>query len=250
MNKVKGNINVNIVDPPGFTLTRSDILEDLAILTGAKVISEELGDDMDLIDESCLGQAEKAVTDDTGTIIAVGEQTKEIKDRISVIDKQAKQEKNDFLLKKLEERKAMLSGSVGIIRVGADSKIELKEKKDRIEDAIYAVKAAIKEGIVPGGGVAFMDAVESIKSKCDQDDLLLHAIQSPYYTILKNSNINAKRVKKKNHGVDVDTGKSIDMLKAGIIDPVLVTKTALINACSVATTIMSADCVISNVREQ
>ena len=126
----------------------------------------------------------------------------------------------------------MLSGSVGIIRVGADSKIELKEKKDRIEDAIYAVKAAIKEGIVPGGGVAFMDAVESIKSKCDQDDLLLHAIQSPYYTILKNSNINAKRVKKKNYGVDVDTGKSIDMLKAGIIDPVLVTKTALINACS------------------
>ena len=144
----------------------------------------------------------------------------------------------------------MLSGSVGIIKVGADSKIELKEKKDRIEDAIYAVKAAIKEGIVPGGGVALMDAVVNSRAKCGHDDLLLAAIQAPYHTILRNSNINTKRLKKRNYGIDVNTGKSINMLKAGIIDPVLVTKTALINACSVATTIMSADCVISNVREQ
>lgn len=250
MNKVKGNININVIEPPGFSHLRSDMLEDLSILTGAKVINEELGDDMDLIDESYLGQAEKAVTDETSTVITVGKQTDEIKDRISVIEKQIKEEKNPYFLKKLEQRKAMLSGSVGIIKVGADSKIELKEKKDRIEDAIYAVKAAIKEGIVPGGGVALMDAVVSNRAKCGHDDLLLAAIQAPYHTILRNSNINTKRLKKRNYGIDVNTGKSINMLKAGIIDPVLVTKTALINACSVATTIMSADCVISNVREQ
>jgi chaperonin GroEL len=251
MNKVKGNIKVNVIDPPGFSHTRADMLEDLAILTGAKVINEELGDDMDLIDESYLGEAKKSVTDEGNTVITTGEQTEEIKERILVIEKQIKEEKNPYLLKKLEQRKAMLSGSVGIIKVGADSKIELKEKKDRIEDAIYAVKAAIKEGIVAGGGVALMDAVVSLRTKFGHDNLLLAAIQSPFSTILKNSNIlNKKRTKKRNYGIDVNTGESIDMLKAGIIDPVLVTKTALINACSVATTIMSADCVISNVREQ
>ena len=251
MNKVKGNIKVNVIDPPGFSHTRADMLEDLAILTGAKVINEELGDDMDLIDESYLGEAKKSVTDEGNTVITTGEQTEEIKERILVIEKQIKEEKNPYLLKKLEQRKAMLSGSVGIIKVGADSKIELKEKKDRVEDAIYAVKAAIKEGIVAGGGVALMDAVVSLRAEFGHDNLLLAAIQSPFNTILKNSNIlNKKRNKKRNYGIDVNTGENIDMLKAGIIDPVLVTKTALINACSVATTIMSADCVISNVREQ
>lgn len=251
MNKVKGNIKVNVIDPPGFSHTRADMLEDLAILTGAKVINEELGDDMDLIDESYLGEAKKSVTYEGNTVITTGEQTEEIKERILVIENQIKEEKNPYLLKKLEQRKAMLSGSVGIVKVGADSKIELKEKKDRVEDAIYAVKAAIKEGIVAGGGVALMDAVVSLRAKFGHDNLLLAAIQSPFNTILKNSNIlNKKRTKKKNYGIDVNTGESIDMLKAGIIDPVLVTKTALINACSVATTIMSADCVISNVREQ
>tara|TARA_R100000742_G_C4272666_1_gene91944 strand:+ start:11 stop:991 length:981 start_codon:yes stop_codon:yes gene_type:complete len=250
MNKVKGNIQVNVIDPPGFSSIRQDMLEDLAIITGAKVINEELGDDLDLIDDSCLGQAIKSVTDENNTVITVDVQTEQVKERISQIEKQIKEEKNPYAKKKLEERVAMLTGSVGVIYVGANSKIELKEKKDRIEDAIYAVKAAIKEGIVPGGGVAFMDAVVSNRAKCGHDDLLLAAIQAPFHTILRNANINAKRSKKKNFGIDINTGEDIDMYKAGIIDPLLVTKTALINACSVATTIMSADCVISNVREK
>ena len=250
MNKVKGNIQVNVIDPPGFSSIRQDMLEDLAIITGAKVINEELGDDLDLIDNSCLGQAVKSVTDENNTVITVDVQTEQIKERIKQLEKQIKEEKNPYAKKKLEERVAMLSGSVGVIYVGANSKIELKEKKDRIEDAIYAVKAAIKEGIVPGGGVAFMDAVVSNRAKCGHDDLLLAAIQAPFHTILKNANINAKRSKKKNFGININTGESINMYEAGIIDPLLVTKTALINACSVATTIMSADCVISNVREK
>ena len=141
----------------------------------------------------------------------------------------------------------MLSGSVGIIKVGADSKVELKEKKDRVEDAIHAVKAALKEGIVSGGGVALLNASSHIK---ENNNILLDSIKAPYLTILNNANIEEQYSKKKGVGIDVVTGKHVDMIKHGILDPVLVTKTALINACSVATTIMSADCVISNVREQ
>lgn len=251
MNKVKGNIKVNFIDPPGFSNLRRDMLEDLAILTGAKVISEDLGDDLDLIDESVLGEAQKAVTDDNNTIITVGELTDEVKDRIETIKKQIKDEKNPYLLKKLEERKAMLSGSVGMIYVGADSKIELKEKKDRVEDAIYAVKAALKEGIVPGAGIALHNASDNIAA----DDkagykILFDAIKTPYKRILENAGIVYGPFMKKGWGINVVTGDGVNLIKEGIIDPVLVTKTALKNAVSVATTIMSADCIISNVREQ
>jgi chaperonin GroEL len=250
MNKAKGNIKANIIDSPGFSTIKKDMLEDLSIITGARVINEDLGDDLDLIDETFLGEAVKSVTDDTGTIITVGEQTDEIKNRILQIEDQLDQEQNPYLKKKLEQRRAMLSGSVGIIKVGADSKVELKEKKDRIEDAIYAVKAALKEGIVAGGGVALLNASTYIKPKNKEDQLLLDAIKSPYLTILKNANIGERYADKKGVGLDVVSGKDVNMIKAGIIDPVLVTKTALTNAVSVATTIMSADCVISNVREQ
>ena len=249
MNKVQGHIKVNVIDPPGFSSIRQDMLEDLAVITGASVINEELGDDLDLIDESCLGVAAKSVTDDNNTIITVGVQTQEIKDRIKSIEKQIKEEKNPYSIKKLEQRRAMLSGSVGIIKVGADSKVELKEKKDRVEDSIYAVKAALKQGIVPGGGIALLNASD-MKISNEEENLLLSAIKSPYLTILKNANINEVYPNKKGRGLNVIDGKEVNMVKAGIIDPVLVTKTALINACSVATTIMSADCVISNVREQ
>ena len=250
MNKAKGNIKVNIIDSPGFSTIKKDMLEDLSIITGARVINEDLGDDLDLIDETFLGEAVKAVTDDNNTVITVGEQTQEIKDRILQIEERLDEEQNPYLKKKLEQRRAMLSGSVGIIKVGADSKIELKEKKDRIEDAIYAVKAALKEGIVPGGGVALLNAATSITPKNKEDQLLLDAVKSPYLTILKNANIAEVYPNRKGVGLDVVSGKDVNMVKAGIIDPVLVTKTALTNAVSVATTIMSADCVISNVREQ
>ena len=143
----------------------------------------------------------------------------------------------------------MLSGSVGIIKVGADSKVELKEKKDRIEDAIYATKAALKEGIVPGGGIALMDASTKISAKAVGEEILLKAIQSPFYTILDNAGIDYPDYDEaEGEGINVVNGERVDMIAAGIIDPVLVTKSALKNAVSVVSTIISADCVISNMR--
>lgn len=250
MNKVKGNIKVNVIDPPGFSNLRREMLDDLAALTGAKVISEELGDDLDLINESVLGEAQKAVTDDLNTVITINELPEEVKGRLDIIDKQLKEEKNPYLLKKLEQRKAMLSGSVGLLYVGANSKIELKEKKDRVEDAIYAVKAALKEGIVPGAGIALHNAADDIASNnAPGYKILFEAIKAPYKKILDNAGIAYNSSVKKGKGINVVTGESVNLIKEGIIDPVLVTKTALKNAVSVATTIMSADCIISNVRE-
>src|SRR6056300_478842 len=250
MNKVKGNIKVNFIDPPGFSNLRRDLLDVLAALTGAKVISEELGDDLDLINESVLGEAQKSVTDDNNNVITIEELSKEVKDRIDVINKQLKEEKNPYLLKKLEQRKAMLSGSVGMLYVGANSKIELKEKKDRVEDAIYAVKAALKEGIVPGAGAALHNAADNIASNDNIGyKMLFKAIKAPYKKILENAGVLYGPYMKKGWGINVISGESVNLVKEGIIDPVLVTKTALKNAVSVATTIMSADCIISNVRE-
>ena len=144
----------------------------------------------------------------------------------------------------------MLSGSVGIIKVGAGSKVELKEKKDRVEDAIYATKAALKEGIVPGGGVALLNASQKIKPSNEGEEVLLRAVASPFHTILSNAGIKVMEdtVDHEGYGKDVITGERTDMIKAGIIDPVLVTKSALKNAVSVVSTIISADCVISNIR--
>jgi chaperonin GroEL len=248
MNKVKGNIKVNVVDSPGFSLTRKELMEDLASITGATIINEDLGDDLDLIGVEHLGVCRKSVTDDSNTVITVDNIKDKIEGREESIDKQLKEEKNDYVIKKLEERKAMLSGSVGIIKVGADSKVALKEKKDRVEDAIYAVKAALKEGIVPGGGIALCNAADNIKPACPGEEIMVAAMKEPFNTILKNSGI-AAEVNGKNKGIDVTTGKVVNMIRAGIIDPVLVTKTALKNAASVASTIISADCVISNMRE-
>jgi chaperonin GroEL len=247
-NKVKGNIKINIVDPPGFGPTKQQTLEDLAMLTGAKIINEELGDDLDLIDPNVLGNAFKAVTDDKNTVLQVEEVNEEIALRIIDVEKQIEEESNPFFKKKLEQRLSMLTGQVGIVYVGADSKVELKEKKDRVEDAIYATKAAYKEGIVAGGGVALLNASTLVKSKNKGEEILLEAIRSPYETILENANIPVVYPQIKNRGIDVKTGKDVNMIKAGIIDPVLVTKSALKNAVSVVTTIISADCVISNKR--
>ena len=248
MNKVKGNIKINIIDTPGFGATKMDTMQDLATITGAQVINEELGDDLDLINPDVLGEAVKAVTDVTSTVITVGKMPEEAKERIDLVNKKIKSEKNAFIKQKLEQRLAMLSGAVAVLKVGANSKIELKEKKDRVEDAIYAVKAAIKEGIVAGGGVALHNASAKLKNKNSAEKILCEAIKAPYKKILENAGINYGPYADEGNGVDVTTGKMVDMVKHGIIDPVLVTKTALINAVSVATTILSADCVISNVR--
>ena len=248
-NKVKGNIKVNIVDPPGFGPTKMDSMEDLAFLTGAKLINEELGDDLDLIEPSVLGQAVKAVTDNKNTVLQIGDLGDALNERIESVKSKIKDETNGFLKKKLEQRLAMLSGIVGIIRVGADSKVELKEKKDRVEDAIHATKAALKEGIVPGGGIALLNASQKIKAKSLGEQLLLNAIISPYRTILENAGLTPDmQLNRKGWGIDVVTGKPVNMIKQGVVDPVLVTESALKNAVSVATTIVSADCIISNKR--
>ena len=250
MNKVKGNIKVNIVDPPGFGPTKKDTCEDLAILTGATLLNEELGDDLDSITPEELGEAEYAETDNKNTVITLEDMTEGIEERIDAVSKMVSDEKNGFIKKKLEDRLAMLSGSVGIIRVGAGSKVELKEKKDRVEDAIYATKAALKEGIVPGGGVALLNASQKILTNDVGEKLLLEAITAPFHTILANAGIAVMEdtVDHEGYGKDVITGERTDMIKAGIIDPVLVTKSALKNAVSVVSTIISADCVISNIR--
>jgi chaperonin GroEL len=250
MNKVKGNIKVNIIDLPGFGLTKQDSIEDFAFLVGAKVINEELGDDLDLIDIDCLGEAHTAITDDKNTVLTIDAPEENLEDRIKSIQKLIdKADKNPFMKKKHQQRLAMLSGSVGIIMVGANSKVEMKEKKDRVEDAIYATKAALKEGIVPGGGVALLNASQKITAKAAGEQILLDAIKAPFNTILENAGLEQIAPRpKKGLGVNVVTGEEADMIKSGIIDPVLVTKSALKNAVSVVSTIVSADCVISNMR--
>ena len=248
MNKVKGNIKINIVDPPGFGSTKRDTIEDLAILTGATVMDEELGDDLDLMKPEHLGEAIFSVTDSNTTVLTLEGMNKDIEDRIDEVNKRISTEKNGFIKHKLEQRLAMLSGSVGIIYVGADSRVELKEKKDRVEDAIHATKAALKEGIVSGGGVALLNASQEIKTN-KSGEVLLKALSSPFKTILDNAGLEQIAPRPvKGLGVDVVTSKEVNMIDSGIIDPVLVTKSALKNAVSVALTVMSADCVISNIR--
>jgi chaperonin GroEL len=249
MNKVKGNIKINIIDLPGFGPTKLDTVDDLALLTGAKVINEELGDDLDLIDVDCLGKCEKSVTDDKNTVITTYDVGNDLEERIKEVKKTIKNEKNGFLKKKQEDRLAMLTGSVGIVKIGANSKVELKEKKDRAEDAIYATKAALKEGIVPGGGVALLNASQKIPAKPGGEQILMEAIRSPFNTILENAGMDGENMlAEEGFGIDVVSGNYVDMVNWGIIDPLLVTKSALKNAISVVNTIISADCVISNIR--
>jgi chaperonin GroEL len=251
MNKVKGNIKVNIIDLPGFGPTKDDTVEDLAFLVGAKVINEQLGDDLDLIDIDCLGEAYTAITDDRNTVLTIDTPEDDMEDRIASIKKTIDEwDKNPFIQKKHRQRLAMLSGSVGIIKVGADSKVELKEKKDRVEDAIWATKAALKEGIVPGGGVALLNASQKISAKAVGEKLLMKAIQAPFHMILENAGIHIMEGTEDHvgYGIDAITGDRADMVELGVIDPVLVTKSALKNAVSVVLTIVSADCVISNMR--
>ena len=248
-NKVKGNIKVNIIDVPGFGNTKQDTLDDLAMLTGATVINEELGDDLDLINPEVLGEVTKSVTSNKNTVLQVDVDHSILEERISDVRSKIANETNGYLKGKLEQRLSMLTGKVGIIYVGADSQVELKEKKDRVEDAIYATQAALKEGIVPGGGIALLHASQNIKAKSPGYKSLLTAIRAPFNIIMENANIKVSEpIVKKGEGINAITGERVDMIKAGIIDPVLVTKTALKNAISVATTIMSADCIISNMR--
>ena len=249
MNKGKGNIKVNIIEAPLYGINRKQTLDDLAILTGATVINEDLGDDMDLIQVDHLGTCIRSVSDQHETIIQIQEKSQEVEELIKTIEKKIEETTNPNLVIRYEKRLAMLLAKVAVVKVGANSEVELKEKRDRVEDAICATKAAIKEGIVPGGGIALLNAAQHIVPKSLSEKLLLEAIKSPYLTILENAGVEDYETPEvKGRGLDVVTGKTVSMVKSGIIDPLLVTKSALKNAASVATTILSTDCVINNVR--
>jgi chaperonin GroEL len=250
MNKIKGNIKANVIAPPGFNFWKKDFLNDIAAVTGATHISEEYGDDIDLITPDMLGECERAVSDSKSTVLKITKIPEEAKQRIKDIEDQLKSSDPSLRTQKLEERLAILSGNVAVVSVGANSDIELKEKKARVDDAIHATKAAIKEGIVPGGGVALLNAASNIKDKSDGAAIFIEAIKYPYKKILENAGFEYIPQRGKGKGINVVTGETVDMIKEGIIDPLLVTKSALKNAVSVASTILSTDCVISNVREE
>ena len=249
MNKVKGNIKVNVIDAPTYGISKKDTLDDLALLTGAIVINEDLGDDMDLIQPEHLGECIKAVSNRGETIIQVEEIPQEVNELIEQIKEQIAKAPNPNLVIKYEKRLARLSAKVAVVKVGANSEVELKEKRDRVEDAICATKAAIKEGIVPGGGIALLNASDNVKAKSKSEQVLLNAIRSPFNIILENAGIEGYDPPNvRGRGLNVVTGETVNMVKSGIIDPLLVTKSALMNAASVATTILSTDCVINNLR--
>ena len=249
MNNVKGNIKVNVINAPTYGVTKKDTLSDLALLTGATIINEDLGDDMDLISPEYLGSCLKSITDDNETILHVGETTEAVKELIDMLNEQLEGQLSPAEVIRIERRLARLAGKVAVVKVGAGSSIELKEKADRVEDAICATKAAIKEGIVPGGGIALLDASVKHTGLNVGQTVLLNAIRAPYNTILRNAGIETERADRlTGYGLDVVTDKYVDMIEAGIIDPLLVTKSALKNAMSVAITILSTDCVINNLR--
>jgi len=249
MNKKKGNIKVNIIDAPTYGISKKDVLSDLCAVTGATLINEDLGDDMDIIQPEHLGTCIKAITNHEETILQVDLSNNiEVKETIALLEDQIKETKNPNIIVRLEKRLGKLKAKVATVKVGANSEVELKEKRDRVEDAICATKAAIKEGIVPGGGVALLNASFNLTPKSMGEEVLYQAIRKPYELILKNAGIEEVEELSEGKGLDVVTGKTVDMVKAGIIDPLLVTKSALLNAASVATTILSTNCVINNIR--
>jgi chaperonin GroEL len=250
MNKIKGNIKVNVINAPTYGINKKDTLMDLALLTGSTIINEDLGDDMDLIDPSNLGFCTKAITTDAETIIQVNDPSEEALALIDQVKKDISDTKNPGELIRLERRLARLSGKVAVVKVGANSEVELKEKADRVEDAICATKAAIKEGIVPGGGIALLDASEKLFAASAGYRIMKEAIKAPFKTILSNAGIMDTSMPKRSvgEGLNIVTNKRVNMIEEGIVDPLSVTKSALKNAVSVATTILSTDCVINNLR--
>jgi len=254
MNKKKGNIKINVIDPPVFGLKRKEIFTDLSLLTGATVINEDLGDDLSTIQTEYLGECIKSVSTQDQTIIQIKETSDEVKDIIVKIKKDLNKKNKPHIQIGLEHRLARLSAKVAIVKIGANSDIELKEKSDRVEDAICATKAAIKEGIVPGGGIALLNASHVLNAESDFEKILFEAIKAPFLVLLQNAGISltsdhSKAIEKcEGVGLDVVTGNMVNMVEYGIIDPLLVTKSALLNAASVAKTILSTDCVINNLR--
>jgi chaperonin GroEL len=258
VNKLRGTFNVLAVEAPGFGDRRKEMLQDIAILTGGTVISEDVGRKLEDVTLEDLGQADRVTADKDNTVIVGGKGDKKlIEGRIKQIKAELDKTTSDFDKEKLEERLAKLSGGVAVIEVGAATEMEMKEKQERVKDAVSATKAAIEEGIVPGGGVVLLTATKVIDLKGLSGDeltgvkIVQKAMESPMKLLAENAgedgNVVVANVRKKEEGVgfNVLTGEYVDMIKAGIIDPAKVTRTALQNAVSVATMILTTECLVS-----
>lgn len=260
VNKLRGGLQVAAVKAPGFGDRRKAMLEDIAILTGAQVISEDLGIKLEGIDVSVLGNAKRVIIDKDNTTIVNGAGDKtNIEARCGQLKQQIQDTTSDYDREKLQERLAKLSGGVAVIKVGGVTEIEVKERKDRVEDAINATRAAVAEGIVPGGGIALLRATKilaNMQYKNDDErlgiEILRKAVQSPARQIVDNAGLDASLVIGKimendsfSYGFDARKGEYVDMLKSGIIDPVKVVRIALQSAASVASLMATTECMIA-----
>src|ERR1700749_3325103 len=260
VNKIRGSLKVAAVKAPGYGDRRKAMLEDIAILTGGTLISEERGFKLENADLSYLGTAEKVVVDkDNTTIINGAGKPEEIKSRVSQIKAQIETTTSDYDKEKLQERLAKLSGGVAVLYIGAASEVEMKEKKDRVDDALHATRAAVEEGIVAGGGVAFIRAVDALTNlKGDNDDentgiqIIRRAIEEPLRQICENAGIEGSIIVQKvkegegDFGYNARTDKFENLIGAGVIDPTKVSRVALENAASIAAMLLTTECVLAD----
>ena len=260
MNKLRGSFKVAAVKAPGFGDRRKEMMQDIAILTGATVISEDQGYKLENADLSYLGEARTVNIDKDNTTVVEGKGDQDaVLARVNEIKVQIEKTSSDYDREKLQERLAKLSGGVAVLNIGAATEVEMKEKKARVEDALHATRAAVKEGIVPGGGVALLRSVDSIKTDNMEGDeaigaeILKKALEGPMRQIVANAGLEESIIvnevrnnKSKSYGFDARAEKYLDMIKAGIIDPTLVTRTAVQNAASVAGLLLTTEAVISD----
>ena len=264
VNKLRGTLNVVAVKAPGFGDRRKAMLEDIGILTGGKCITEDLGIKLESVELNDLGRAKSIVIDKENTTIVEGYgKASEIQGRVNQIRRQIEETTSDYDREKLQERLAKLAGGVAVINVGAATETEMKEKKARVEDALHATRAAVEEGIVPGGGVALircLAAVEAVKVANDDErigiDIVKRAVEEPTRALAENAGVEGSIVvqeikkRKGNDGYNVSTGEYEDLVKAGVVDPKKVTRTALQNAASIAGLLLTTECLITEVPEK
>ncbi|MFN3740338.1 MAG: chaperonin GroEL [Thermodesulfovibrionales bacterium] len=264
VNKLRGTLQVCAVKAPGFGERRKAMLEDIAILTGGTAITEDLGIKLENIKMSDLGKAKKIVVDKENTTIVEGAgDPQKIQGRIKQIKTQIEETTSDYDREKLQERLAKLAGGVAVIRVGAATETEMKEKKARVEDALHATRAAVEEGIVPGGGVALLRCIPALeKLKLDGDrqigvEIVKKALEEPIKNIVQNAGLEGavivekvKASKELNYGFDAQKEEFTDMMKAGIIDPTKVTRLALVNAASVAGLMLTTEVMVTEIPEE
>jgi chaperonin GroEL len=262
VNKLRGTFTAVAVKAPGFGDRRKRMLEDIAVLTGAEVITEEMGLKLENTKISQLGKARKVViTKDTTTIIDGAGDPEGIKARIKQLKSEIENTDSDFDREKLQERLAKLAGGVAVVKVGAATETEMKEKKHRVEDALQATRAALEEGIVPGGGVALVNAADSIKLEGEGDErtgaaIIVRALEEPLRQLADNAGLEGSvvidkvRQAPKGEGLNVETGEYEDLVKAGIIDPTMVTRSALQNAASIGKNILTTEAIVAEPPEK